>query len=142
MATIKESITVAAPVDEVFAYIDEPNNNPEWLVGLIEIHDLTGTGVGRQFHWTFKMVGLPLHGQSTTTERIPGERLVTESKGGILSTWVGLFEPEGDRTKLTMEVEYTIPIPVLGKLAEKLILKRNARELVMSLENVKEKLEG
>jgi hypothetical protein len=39
-------------------------------------------------------------------------------------------------------VEYTIPIPVLGKLAERLVLKRNEREASMWLENVKERMEG
>ena len=41
-----------------------------------------------------------------------------------------------------MEVDYTIPVPVLGKLAEKLVLKRNERESEMNLQNVKERLEG
>jgi hypothetical protein len=41
-----------------------------------------------------------------------------------------------------MNVDYTIPVPVLGKLAENLILKRNKREAVMWMENLKERLEG
>ena len=40
-----------------------------------------------------------------------------------------------------VETEYTIPVPVLGKLAEKLVLKRNRRESDMSMENIKERLE-
>ncbi|MBW2718904.1 MAG: hypothetical protein JRD94_10235, partial [Deltaproteobacteria bacterium] len=45
-------------------------------------------------------------------------------------------------TALAIEVEYTIPIPVLGKLAEKLALSRDARDLEVALINVKETLEA
>jgi hypothetical protein len=40
-----------------------------------------------------------------------------------------------------MDIDYTIPVPVLGKLAENLVFKRNQREAAMSLENIKERLE-
>jgi hypothetical protein len=53
-----------------------------------------------------------------------------------------ILEPHGDGTTLTIDVDYTIPIPVLGKLAEKLVLKRNERELELALENVKDTLES
>jgi hypothetical protein len=38
-------------------------------------------------------------------------------------------------------LDYTIPVPVLGKLAEQLVLKRNQREADLSMENIKERLE-
>ncbi len=37
--------------------------------------------------------------------------------------------------------DYTIPVPVLGKLAEQLVLKRNQREADLSMQNIKERLE-
>ena len=88
------------------------------------------------------MVGIPLKGQSTTVEHAPNRRTVTESQGGVSSTWAADLEPEGDRTKLTMKVEYTIPIPVVGKLAEHLISKQNERNLESSMENIKHMLEA
>jgi hypothetical protein len=41
-----------------------------------------------------------------------------------------------------MKVDYTIPIPVLGKLAEHLISKQNQRNLESSMENIKHMLEA
>lgn len=41
-----------------------------------------------------------------------------------------------------MEIDYTIPVPVLGKLAEKLVLKRNERESATNVQNIKERMEG
>jgi hypothetical protein len=67
---------------------------------------------------------------------------VHESKGGIASTWTTTLEPRADGTELTIQIEYAIPVPVLGRLAEKLVVKRDARELEEALKNVKETVES
>jgi carbon monoxide dehydrogenase subunit G len=142
MTTIEKSISISAPVEKVFQYIDDPANDPEWMIGLMEVHDVQGeAGVGRHFRWTFKMVGVPLKGESTTIEHVPNRRTVTESRGQVSSTWAADVRPQGSGTELTMKVDYTIPIPVLGKLAEQLILKRNERNLEISMQNIRETLE-
>jgi uncharacterized membrane protein len=142
MARAKRSININAPVDKVFAYIDDPTNGPEWMPSLTEVSDVSGSGVGQHYRWKWKMVGVPLAGESSVTEHVPNERVVSENKGGVTSTWMDILEPHGDGTTLTIDVDYTIPIPVLGKLAEKLVLKRNERELELALENVKDTLES
>jgi len=38
--------------------------------------------------------------------------------------------------------EYTIPIPVLGKLAEALVLRQNEREADLAMANIKDRMEG
>ena len=60
-----------------------------------------------------------------------------------LPEWfVGVSEVTDESgTKLGFDVDYTIPVPVLGKLAEKAVFKRNQREAQMSTENIKERLE-
>ena len=141
METIKNSINISAPDEKVFAYLADPMNTPEWMVGMMEVKDVTGSGVGQHYHWKYKMAGVPLHGESTVTELVPNKRRVVESKGGITSTFSFTFAPHEGGTKLDMDVDYTIPVPVLGKLAEKLVHKRNQRESHMAMENIKEKLE-
>ncbi len=143
MESIEKTIHINAPVEEVFEYIDDPRNDPEWMPDMVEVHDVEGPpGVGRQFRWTFKMVGVPLKGHSATIEHVPNRRTVTESKGGVSSTWFADVEPAGDGTKLTMKVEYAIPVPVLGKLAEHLVAKRNKQNFELSVDNIKQILEG
>jgi hypothetical protein len=114
----------------------------EWMVGMTEVMDVTGSGVGQHYLWKYKMAGVPLHGESTISEHVPNERRVAESKGGITSTFTFTFAPHEGGTKLDIDVDYTIPIPVLGKLAEKLVLKRNQREMELNSQNIKERLEG
>ena len=43
---------------------------------------------------------------------------------------------------MTFHVEYTIPVPVLGKLAEHLTVRRNKRDVEGYLLNIKETLEA
>jgi uncharacterized membrane protein len=142
MAKIERSITINAPVEQVFTYVDDLKNMMEWLPGLMEIKDVTGSGVGEHHRWTYKMVGIRLQGETTVTEHIPNQRRVSQSKGGAVSTWIFTFEPHDDGTKLNMDIEYTIPVPVLGKLAEKLVLRRNEREADLAIANIRDKMEG
>lgn len=89
------------------------------------------------------MAGIRFDGESTFTEDVPEKRLVVESKGGINATWKFSLEPrKKDETTLDLDIDYTVPVPVLGKLAEKLVLKRNEREADMGLMNLKERLES
>ncbi|MBT8451517.1 MAG: hypothetical protein KJO40_06080 [Deltaproteobacteria bacterium] len=75
------------------------------------------------------------------TEYVPNERVVIETKGGVTATLAYTFTSNQGGTKVDVETEYTIPVPVLGRLAEKLVLKRNQRESEMGLANLKERLE-
>jgi uncharacterized protein YndB with AHSA1/START domain len=141
MPKLNNSININAPVEKVFAYVTDPLTTPEWLVGATEVTDVTGSGVGQHYHWKYNMLGVPLRGESTVSEHVPNERLVEENKGGITSKFTYTFAPHEGGTKLDLEVDYTIPVPVLGKLAEQLVLKRNQREADMTLQNIKERLE-
>ena len=141
MPKLNNSINISAPVEKVFAYVTDPLTTPEWLVGATEVTDVTGSAVGQHYHWKYNMLGVPLRGESTVSEHVPNERRVTESKGGITSTWTFTYAPHEGGTKLDLEIDYTIPVPVLGKLAEKVVFKRNQREAQMSMENIKERLE-
>jgi hypothetical protein len=44
--------------------------------------------------------------------------------------------------KLTVEVEYTLPIPLLGKVAQAFIVRQNERELELALANLKATMEA
>lgn len=141
MARIKRSITIKAPVETVFAYVTDPTSLPEWMVGVMDVRDVSGSGSDLHFHWKYRMVGIPFSGETKFIEYVPNERSVSESKGGIPSTFRWTFTPEAGATRVDLDLEYTVPVPVLGKLAENLVLKRNEREADLWMENIRERLE-
>lgn len=141
MAFTSKSTVIHAPPERIFAYIDEPMNLPEWLPGFVAVHEVIGTGAGQQIEWTHKMAGVPMHGQTVVVEHVPNECAVHQLIGMIHGTFTYRLEPINEGTRLTLEIEYSIPVPLVGRLAEHLITARNARELELALINVKETLE-
>ncbi len=143
MAEIRRSISIDAPVEKVFAHIDNPSNLPVVWPSLVEVKDIEElpTG-GKKYNWVYKMAGVRLEGTTETTDYVANQRLVTNVYGGVDSTFVWEFLPEGDGTKLNLSIEYIVPVPVLGKLAEGLIVKLNEREADTLVANLRDRLEA
>jgi uncharacterized membrane protein len=142
VATLVKSIIINAPVEKVFAYMEEPTNMPEIWPSMVEVRNVKNLGGGRKsYDWTYKMAGMKLDGSSEDLELVPNQRVVTVGKGGIESkfTWTNTKVQGG--TEVTTQVEYKVPVPVLGKLAENLIIKQNDREADTLLANLKAMME-
>jgi len=138
MTSQTKSVVVHAPVDEVYAYLDDPTHMPEFWPSLIEIKDVQPLpNGGHSNHWTYKMAGMRLEGTSEDVEHIPNQRIVAKTKGGVDSTQTWALEPRGDDTRVTFTVDYTVPVPVIGRLAETAIIKLNDHEGDLVLENLK-----
>jgi hypothetical protein len=142
MASWKDSILIHAPPDQVFAYVDAPSEMPTWLPNMAEVRNVIGTGLGQQYEYTYKMAGLLLRGQNVVIEHVPNERGLHQVIGTISALWEYSVEPHGQSTVLNIEVEYTIPIPVLGRLAERIAVRQNTRSFELSLLNVKDVMEA
>ena len=136
------SITINAPVTKIFDYLSEPTNQPEIWPSLIEIKDVQRLPDGKtKNRWVYKMAGIRLEGTSEGVESVANQRIVSKTKGGVESTQTWIFQTETGGTKVTFEVEYTVPIPVLGKLAEAIIVKMNEHEGEVILANLKSRME-
>lgn len=141
MASWKDSILIHAAANDVFAYVDDPRELPTWLPAMIEVRNVMGTGLGQQYEYTYKMGGLQLRGQNVVIEHVSNERGLHQVLGMISALWEYSVESHPDGTVLNIEVEYTIPIPVLGRLAERLAIKQNAASFELALVNVKDVME-
>lgn len=142
MAKVERSVTINAAVEKVFSYLNNPMNQLEWVPSMTDVRDITGQGVGQKFGWTYKMMGLSFKGKSEVTEHVPNQRCVIKSTGGILSTWTWTFKPGNGKTLVNLVVEYTIPVPIFGKVGEQLVLQQSGREVDLAMANLKERLEG
>ena len=71
------------------------------------------------------MAGIRFKGTTEYTKIVPNKSLVIVTEGDISSvlTWAFRFQP--NRTRVLPTVNYTIPIPLLGKLTEVVIKKMN-----------------
>jgi len=143
MALVKKSITINAPIEKVFKYIVEPSNLPEIWPSMIEAKDIQPLpNGGNKFRWVYKMAGIRFEGNSEITEFVPNQRTVSVTKGGIESEIIWEFQPEVGSTDVTFKGEYTVPIPLIGKLAEAFIVKLNENEAETILANLKARMEA
>ena len=143
MAKIEKAITINAPVEKVFGYVDEPTNLPEIWPSIVEVKDVQRLpNGGTSFRFVYKMAGVRLEVTSEDIEHIPNQRVVSKTKGGIESTFTWTFQPEAGGIKVTAESEYSVPIPLLGKLAEAFIVKLNENEAELVLANLKARMEA
>ena len=72
MAKVERSMTINAPVEKVFAYIDDPMNELEWFPGLMEVRDVTDKGVGACSRFAYKMIGIRLEGENKGSHVLQG----------------------------------------------------------------------
>jgi len=144
MAKVERTIHINAPVEKVFGYLADPTNLPEIWPSLIEVKDVKQTpeGVGSSNRWVYKMAGMRFEGTTEVTEYVANQRTVVKDKGGIEATRTTTFQPEAGGTKCTAVTEYTVPIPLLGKLAEAVILRLNEHEADAFWANLKARMEA
>ncbi len=109
MAKIEKSIVIDAPVEDVFNYVEEPTNIPEYWPSVVEIKEVEQLpNGGARMTAVYKMAGVRFDVESECTEYVP-------------ATWI--YEPHDGGTKVTVENEYTVQLPVLQKLAESFLIK-------------------
>jgi uncharacterized membrane protein len=144
MPKIDTTITINAPVEKVFSYLqDNPMNLLEIWPNMVEIKDVQQLPKGgTSFRWAYKMAGIRFKGTSEDIEYIANQRVVSKTKGGIETTYTWTFQPKDGGTEMAVEVDWAIPLPVLGKLAEALIVKQQEREFAVVLANLKDRMEA
>ncbi len=143
MAKVNKSITINAPVEKVFKYATDQTNMPEIWPSMVEnkVLERLPNG-GTKSEYVYKMAGMRFEGISVDTEFIPNQRTVSKTEGGVESEITWEYQAEGEATKVTFGAEYTVPIPLLGKLAEAFIVKQNENEAEIILANLKARMEG
>jgi carbon monoxide dehydrogenase subunit G len=143
MVRVEKRVSIKAPISKVFDYMADPKSNLEFMPGMMDVRDIkeTESHIGTHFRWTYKMAGMRFEGETTVLEWVKNKRVVTQGKGGVNSKWFFTYDPTDDGTMLSLAVEYEVPIPVIGKMAEAVIRKQNEREADLALSNIKDRME-
>lgn len=143
MHLMKKSIEIKAPVERVYEFLTTPSNLPGIWPSMVEVTNVERRLDGwHRFDWVYKMVGIRFKGHAEPTKVEPNRYVEMKNESGIPSTFRWSYDPRGaTSTLLTLEVEYAIPTPVFGTVAEAIVSKVNERELETLLANAKTVLE-
>jgi len=144
MVHVEDSISIDAPLETVFDYLDTPENQVEITPSLraSELIERLDNG-GSHVRFTYSMAGISLDGEVRATTYAPNEQIQFEMTNGPLEgtiTWT--FDAANDGTRVTYAADYTVPTPVLQSVAEAFAQRYNQRELQTTLQNLKDRLES
>jgi uncharacterized membrane protein len=142
MATIDKEVIINAPLDKIFSYVSKPSNLPQIWPSLVEIKNeqLLPNG-GYSAAWLYKMAGMYLEGTGEYTDIVPNKWFTVKTKGAVDSTITWTFRSKDSQTRVTLTIEYRVPLPLLGWLAEIVIVKMNEQEADLILANLRTRLE-
>lgn len=147
MATMSVSAVILRPVEEVFAYMSDARNNPQWQSsgGLVKIQQTpeSPVGVGTRIAETRKFMGMTIEDTSEISEFEPNRKLTrvpVSGKSGPIKRGELTFEPvaEGCRVTFNGLVEAT----GLLSIAEPVLLANMKRSFETSLGEAKAHLES
>ena len=143
MHKISRTIDIQAPVQRVYDFMNDPNNLPSIWPNLVSVSNVVASNGGAfDFDWNFKMVGVHFKGHAKAEDAQPGRLVRFRNEGGIPSVFVWKYSGiDGAGMRLIVDIEYTMPTPVIGKIAEALAAKINARDLDGMLGNLKDLME-
>jgi uncharacterized membrane protein len=142
MIHVEDSIVILRPVEEVFAYVSDLTNGPEWQTGLIEVRKTTAApiGVGAQFTFVRKFLGRRLEASNEFTVYRPHQIITFRTTSGPIPTEASyLFAVEPDGTRVTCQI--TMKPGGFSRLAEPLIAASIRREMSAEFGYLKDLLE-
>lgn len=143
MLKLKKHIEINAPVERVFDFMSHPERLPDIWPSMVDVENIEEMPEGGvTYDWTYKMAGLRFRGTSKTAEVVENERSVVVNEEGIPSKFTWEYHPHNGGTALDLEVEYSLPTPVLGRLAENVMVKINENEADVMLANLKAVMES
>jgi hypothetical protein len=116
------SIDVTAKIENtpeaVMGYIANVRNRPLYLPSLKSVSDIKEApgGPGTTWKWIWVSLGMEFEGIGRCLKHEPGRLYSFKTEGGIETTWTYTAKPDGEGTKLTIHVDYTVPERAKSKL--------------------------
>jgi uncharacterized membrane protein len=134
MGQIHQEVLVEAPIEHVYELAMDIGRQPDWNP-YMEVTNVSGplSTVGTTFDSTFHLLGQTVKSKGTVVESEPQRllRLQGEGESGT-SDFIYRFEPIGETTRCTLDVEYEISgamAPILDRLVYHGALERATRHM-------------
>lgn len=124
---------VEAPIEQVFDYAVDFNRTAEWNVSVVEMKPGTPLAkVGDRFSGKMKMLGRVHDGEGEVTaiERPRMFAIVSSTPMGGHENWTTHLTPAGTGTDFDCEIDYEIPLSIVGAIADKLFVERQVQHML------------
>lgn len=144
MPNVSKAVTVNRSPAEVIEYIADVTNHPAFIGPLKSVSDLDGDPrkPGTSWTWVFVMSGVEISGSAETIKYEPSRLFSYRTTSGALSTFEYTAAPQGDATRVQINVAYEMPDTVLGKVQAPVVERLNDLDGQRAVDNLKVILDG
>lgn len=133
MISIESSELIRRPADQVFAFVSDIRNDPQWHTDILEAeYDASGPSeprAGATFRTRFKPFMGQTEGAGTVTEYEPPRRVVlTQQTGNMKPVLTLTVEPDGGGSRITrrLDMEPKGMLRIMAPFTVGMMRKRNA----------------
>lgn len=145
MAHLQISELIEAPRTEVYEYLTAPSQQSFLLEPSIRVEVLSPDGPhkrGDELHFNMTRFGLAQSIRFRIEDVVPGSRLTYRQSEGVFARWIHTmkFEEHSENATLVTDiVDYSLPMGLLGFIADDLLIKGDmSRILQQRLQKARE----
>jgi len=127
---------VDLPIDRAFDFYGDARNleriTPPWLGFEVTTPEPIEMGVGTLIEYRLRLHGIPVRWRTRIATWEPPHRFVDMQIRGPYSLWehTHTFEEDGPGATIIRDrVRYSIPLGPLGELAERLLVRRDLKQI-------------
>jgi carbon monoxide dehydrogenase subunit G len=142
MFQVQVSIVINRPLEEVFAFLSDLENNLKWRSGMIEAKKTSAgpIGVGTTYRMSNNFFGRMVEGEAVVTEYELNRKYATMNKSGLPIKTQRIFEPVEAGTRVTFSVD--TELGGFFKIVELLMARIGKRRLKADAARVKNIIES
>jgi len=126
MVKFEVAVEINRPIDEVFAYLDDPSKTPEWN-SIVEEARPSETPVrrGTTISSRARFLGRKIESTFEVVEHVPNKKVVQRTEKPFPFTLTNVFEAAGKGTRVTAVFEgepggfFKVGEPILARIAKK-----------------------
>lgn len=133
-----DTITVQAPVQEVYTRWTEFTHFPQFMSNVEEVRSIGGD----RYHWVARIFGIKQEWDAEVTARDPNSRIAWQSVNGAFNSGSVTFtSAPNNQTEVRLHLEYTPPGGQVGKTIDS-VTQATKREMHEDLENFRRLMTG
>lgn len=128
VTALTRSTVVSCPPERVYGVLADVERLPEFSDMTVAVHNGPGrpVQVGDRFEQVVKLLGRDLESEWHVRALQPPTLLRFEGSAppGVRATLVERLNPEGDGTRVELDIDYTLPLGILGRVVDAVYLRR------------------
>jgi carbon monoxide dehydrogenase subunit G len=144
MPVIHHETLIEASPAQIFALLDDPHRFPRYAPGVKAVSEVRQTDqrIGDSFRVTYAAMGIPFRMKFTIVDHAKDRAVTARFEGGMTGTFAWRLQPDGNATRVAVDIDYRMSGGSVGAALGKLFFERmnenNARQMLTNLKRAAE----